>query len=45
MTNQNAQPSLSDYTRHTHSVNTSCSYEVQFVYIRINGLLEDVELL
>ena len=38
---------LSRYTRHTHSVNASCRYEVHenIICIHTNGLLEDVALL
>ena len=33
------------YTRHTHSVNSSCSYEVhEDICIRTNSSLEDVAL-
>ena len=34
-------------TRHTHSVNTSCSYEVHedIICMHTNGSLEDVALL
>ena len=37
----------SQYTRHTHSVNASCSYEVHedIICIHTNGSLEDVAVL
>ena len=40
-------PCLYIYTRHTHSVNASCSYEVHkdIICIHTNGSLEDVALL
>ena len=38
--------STQKYTRHTHSVNASCSYEVhEDICIHTNGSLEDVALL